>query len=86
VIHGTRYEWAIDEEVRRERNRRIEARRFLPTPAPPTGWPPLQPEDNLVERMEAIWPKSRISDVKREEIAADARGEDLWLARGGRDE
>lgn len=26
---------------------------------------------------------SGFSDVKREEIEADARSEDLWLARGG---
>jgi hypothetical protein len=27
--------------------------------------------------------EERLSEVKREEIAADARGEDMWRARGG---
>jgi hypothetical protein len=38
VNQGTRYEWAIDEEVRLERNRRIEARKYLEIPATPSAF------------------------------------------------
>lgn len=50
------------------------------------NFPALRPEDDLVARIEKLWnlpPGPRLSDVKREEVEADARGEDLWLARGG---
>jgi hypothetical protein len=79
---GTRHELQMQAEQHAERVKRIEARRFLQQPETPTGWgTALRPEDNLSERMARVWP--RVSDVKAEEIAADARGEDLWLARGG---
>jgi hypothetical protein len=84
VNQGTRYEWAIEEEVRLERNRRIEARRFAPDPEPTSAFSILDAiaaDPNVAPAL-----RRTLSDVKREEIAADARGEDLWLMRGGRDE
>lgn len=66
--------------------KRTAARQFSAQVLPSTGFGSLQPSDSLVARIERIWnlkPRSLLSDVKREEIAADARGEDLWLARGG---
>lgn len=52
------------------------------------AYEPLMPTDDLRERMARVWPttlEERLAH-KREESEADARGEDLWLARGGRDE
>jgi hypothetical protein len=65
-----------------EKVERTDARRF--TGEPPTAFGPL---DILgaIARDPNVSPafRSRLSAVKLEEIEADARAEDLWLARGG---
>jgi hypothetical protein len=93
VNQGTRYEQALREQERDERNKRILARRFPETPETPSCFsildaikadPNVDPafgrcivgRPSLAERLAA----------KSEEYDADARGHDLWLARGGRDE
>ena len=67
-----------------EQLERAAARQYSEQALPPTGFGELLDADpNLSPAFKRAM---RLSAVKLEEIAADARAEDLWIMRGGRDE
>jgi hypothetical protein len=87
---GTRYEQALREQERAERNRRIEARKFLANPAQPSAFSILDAiaaDPNVSPTFgRCIVGRPTMAEklaAKREEYEADARGADLYFARGG---
>jgi hypothetical protein len=89
VNQGTRYEQALREQERRERNARIERRKYLANPAPVTAFSILDAiaaDPNVSPAYRAVIRPTTLAEriaYKCGQSAENSFGEALWHARGG---